>query len=698
MTPTCRIATDVGGTFTDVVLERGDELVAFKAPTTPDDPACGVLDAVRVAAAALDVSLGDLLGACEVFVHGTTRAINAMLTGTTARTALLVTAGHPDILLFREGGRTAPFDLTIEYPDPLVPRSLTFEIPERVLADGRIHRALDEEATLEVIGRVAAADVEAVAVCLLWSVVRGDHELRVGELLADHLPGVPVTLSHELNPTLREYRRASSTAIDASLKPLMAEYITRLEARLRESGLSGQLLLVSSTGGTMTAGAAAAAPIHTLNSGPAMAPAAARDVLVRERIHATAGGNRVDTGDAVDAIVFDSGGTTCDISLVRDGHVVHTRETWIGGELSGHITGFPSVEIHSIAAGGGSIARLDDERLLQVGPDSAGAVPGPACYRRGGTEPTLTDACLVAGYLDPATFLDGSMALDPAAAAEAMSLIAEPLGVDVRAAAQAVIDLATEQMVGAIESITLGKGIDARRTPLVGGGGAAGLNIVAIARRLGSPVAVIPAFGATLSAAGGMMSPLVRDVAITHPTTTDRFDGDGLADVIRRLDAAAAAFLAEHPRAVGTVSHSVEARYSRQVWDLVVGHPGHRAFGDAEVAELAQLFHEAHERAAGISDPDSPVECLTWRVRASCARSTAHAFSDLGAARPTADVRAVSFGSDGVHEAVLVHAADLTTGAAVRGPAIVEGPATTVVVPPGAKLERTGAGHLVIDP
>ena len=392
-------------------------------------------------------------------------------------------------MLFREGGRTAPFDLSIEYPEPLVPRSLTFEIPERVLADGRVRRPLDEAATVEVIRRVAASGAEAVGVCLLWSVVRGDHEKRVGELLADHLPGVPVTLSHQLNPTLREYRRTSSTVIDASLKPLMAAYIGGLEARLRDAGLAGQLLMFSSTGGTIAAASAAAAPIHTLKSGPAMAPAAARDVVRREL---DVSNGSADARSTLSAVVFDSGGTTCDISLVRDGDVVHTRETWIGGELSGHITGFPSVEVHSIAAGGGSIARLDAEGLLHVGPDSAGAVPGPACYGHGGAEPTLTDACLVVGYLDPDTFLDGSMNLEPAAATAAMR--ESPI----RSAWTCVppprqsSTWPPNRWSGRSSRSRWGRGIDARRTPLVGGGGAAGLNIVAIARRLGSPVAVIP--------------------------------------------------------------------------------------------------------------------------------------------------------------------------------------------------------------
>lgn len=267
----------MGGTFTDLVLDDGEgALRLHKAPTTPEDPVVGVLDAVDLAAAERGTGRAELLAATEVFVHATTRALNAMLTGRTARTALLTTAGHPDLLLFREGGRADPFDLSVPYPEPFVPLlALTFEVPERVLADGAVRRPLEEATVVEIAARLAAAEVEAVAVCLLWSVVNPAHEERVGELLAERLPGGPVTLSHQLNPTLREYRRASSTAIDAALKPVMSSYVTELERRLGAEGLGGELLLVSSTGGTLDAAGAAAAPIHLIGSGPAMAPVAA---------------------------------------------------------------------------------------------------------------------------------------------------------------------------------------------------------------------------------------------------------------------------------------------------------------------------------------------------------------------------------------------------------------------------------------
>lgn len=674
-----RIATDVGGTFTDLVLDDGAALTAHKAPTTPADPAVGVLDAVAVAADARGVSVADLLGETEVFVHGTTRALNALLTGQAARTALLTTQGHPDILLFREGGRHAPFDLAVEYPEPLVPRALTFEIPERILSDGSVRRPLDEDAVLATIERLRDAEVEAVAVCLLWSVVNGEHERRIGALLDEHLPGVPYTLSHELNPTLREYRRACSTALDASLKPLMTAYVSGLDERLRRAGLTGRLLLVSSTGGTLDADRVAAAPIHALKSGPAMAPAAARIVLEGAALPST-------------GIVFDSGGTTCDVSVVRDGTIVTTRESWIGPIGAGHITGFSSVDVRSIAAGGGSIAHVDEGGLLHVGPQSAGADPGPACYGKGGTEATVTDACLLAGYLDPEQFLDGALTLDAVAAEAAVAWLADRLGTTVAATADAIIRLATEQMVGAIEQITLGQGVDPRAAVLVGGGGAAGLNVVAIARRLGSPAAVVPAFGATLSAAGALLSPLVSEHVRTLPTASDAYDEAAVAEVHAELTRACEAFIeAGQTGGENRIDYSVEARYRHQVWDLIVGHEAPPRLDD-----LLARFHAAHEQAYGVADPGGVVELLTWHARASCAPAAGEKrFHAPPSARGRASRRA-SFPGHGVLDTPVVPIDDLVE--AIAGPAIVEAQATSVVIPPGATARRTPLGHLLIDP
>ena len=329
-----------------------------------------------------------------MFIHGTTHAINAIVTKKTAKTALLVTSGHPDILVLREGGRREPFNHAVPYPDPYIPRALTFEVPERVLASGEIRRPLDEAAVEAIADQLLQRGVEAVAVCLLWSVLHPAHERRVGEILATRLPGVPVTLSHQLNPALREYRRAISAALDASLKPLMNRYLAGLTQSMREAGFGGRILVLTSQGGMVDIEEVQRAPILAINSGPSMAPIAGARLAV------------ADTPNK-DAIIFDTGGTTFDVSLVRQGRVPFTHETWLGRPLQSDLTGFPSVDVRSIGAGGGSIAWVEEGRVLRVGPQSAGAVPGPACYAAGGQYATVTDAALVLGYIDPSFFLGG---------------------------------------------------------------------------------------------------------------------------------------------------------------------------------------------------------------------------------------------------------------------------------------------------
>ena len=375
-----RLSADVGGTFTDLVAEHGDgRFELFKTPTRPEDPVRGVFDVLRLAADAGGVSLAELLRACTLFMHATTRATNAVLTGNTCRVAFATSEGHPDVLLLREGGRVDPFDNTVPFPEPLVPRSLTFEVPERIRADGSVYKALDEPATRKVIAHMRAAEVEAVGVCLLWSIVNPVHEERVGALLDEHLPGVPYMLSHRLNPSLREYRRASSACIDASLKPIMSAYLESIEERLRAAGFGGRLLAVTSQGSVADAADLARTPIHSINSGPSMAPVAGGHFAYEE-------------GGADTAIVADTGGTSYDVSLVRRGRIPWTRETWLGPRLRGNMTGFPSVDVRSIGAGGGSIAWVDEGGMLHVGPQSAGSSPGPACCGRGGTRRRCSNA------------------------------------------------------------------------------------------------------------------------------------------------------------------------------------------------------------------------------------------------------------------------------------------------------------------
>ena len=682
-----RISVDTGGTFTDLVLEEDTgRLQVFKAPTTPEEPASGIFATLEIAARQRGEQVRDLLGQCELFIHATTLAINAVLTGSTARTAYLATEGHPDTLLFREGGRIEIFNFTVEYPDPYVPRALTFQVPERIGADGTVVAPLDEAATVEIISKLDALEIEAVAVCLLWSTVNPVHELGVGELLARHLPDVPFTLSHQLNPTLREYRRASSACIDASLKPVMSRYVRSLEERLRAAGLDGQFVMVTSQGGVKGGETVAAAPIHAINSGPAMAPVAGRHFA------------RADLGSG-DAIVADTGGTSFDVSLVRKARIPWTRETWLGEPFRGHMTGFPSIDVKSIGAGGGSVARVDPGGMLRVGPESAGAAPGPACYGRGGTRPTVTDAALILGILDPDYFLGGRMRLERSSAERALEEhVCAPLGLDLPAGACAVLEVMTENMVQAIQSITIHQGVDPRSAVLVAGGGAAGLNATAMARRLGCSDILIPQAGAVLSAAGALMAELGDDFAATHPTGSESFDFDGVNTVLESLGARAAQMvedLALEP-ADTQITYSAEARYAHQVWEIEIELRAPRFETRADVDALVENFHAEHEQVFAVRDPDSEVEVIHWhaRVRSRIRQRDLPPVQDPTAPSEHA-ARRVVFPGHGPVEAAVVDFASLD-GAPSVGPAVVESPFTSVAIEPGGEFRRAGSGGLEV--
>jgi N-methylhydantoinase A len=685
-----RFAVDTGGTFTDLIVDDGaGTRRMFKAPTTPADPIQGLLDVLELAAEGFGIPRQELLRRGTHFVHGTTHAINAIITGRTARTAFLTSAGHPDVLVLRQGGRAEAFNFTTPYPEPYIPRALTFEVGGRIRADGTEFVPLDEARLVATLGELRAQRVEAVAVCLLWSIVNSAHEVRVGELLDQHLPGVPYTLSHRLNPSVREFRRASSTAIDASLKPLMTAYMRTMEERLRAAGFNGRVLVVTSQAGVIDAREAAEAPIKIVNSGPSMAPVAGRYFGALDE-------------NASTIIVADTGGTTYDVSLVRKGVIPVTRDTWIGPQYSGVMVGFPWVDVRSVGAGGGSIASVDAGRLLHVGPQSAGAVPGPVCYGRGGTQVTVSDASLVLGHLDPAFFLGGQMPLDRAAAESAITRqVAEPLGLDVTRAAAAILAVATENMAQAIVDITVNQGIDPRDAVLIGGGGAAGLNSVQIARRLGCRRLVIPVVGAALSAAGALMSDLRADFHQACLVHTGHFDRAAVNAVLRALRQRCEEFAAAADADRGAVSihFTAEARYASQVWEIEA--PVHcDAFeNDSDVARLVEDFHGAHADLFTFADRASAIEIVGWTAHVACrlSETVSMSLSDTGARRRPGTTRRAYF-PDGGWAVVPVRSFDaLQAGEIVAGPAIIESAFTTVVVDPGATAIKRPSGSLSIE-
>ncbi len=690
-----RISVDTGGTFTDVVVtDSGGGFTVGKALTDRTRAFESIRSGLLTASEEIGVSADALLEEADLFIYGTTRATNAIVERKIAKTAFLTTEGFPDILVLKEGGKFEPHRLDMEYPDPYIARSLTFEVPERMDAEGVVVSALDEAALREQLARVRAKGVEALAVCLLWSIANPTHELRVGEIIEEELPGVPFTLSHQLNPMMREYRRASAAAIDASLKPLMQRYLTDLEVDLREAGYRNDVLVSTSFGGVMHLADVVERPIYLVKSGPAMAPVAGRAYGEAE-------------GLPEDLIVCDAGGTTFDISLIRGGEVEFTRETWLGPRWTGDNLGMASVAVHSIGAGGGSIAWVDSGGLLRVGPQSAGADPGPACYGAGGEEPTVTDAAVVLGYINPEHFLGGRMPLDRDAAERAIGRIAERLDLTVQRAAFAVVAVANENMIQAIGEITINEGVDPRDAALVVGGGAGGLNIVPIARELGCETILMPRTAGALSASGMQFSDIVTEAGASRLTASDDFDFKGVNEALGGIGERLEIF-AERLRARGIekteVQYFVEARYRFQVWELEIGVHAGELTGDADVERLVRAFHDMHERVFAVRDPEQAVEFLNWRGRLRGIVQAASLEPGDASGGGAADVvptafRDAFFGDElGLCKTAIYRGAELPAGAQFTGPAIVEEPTSTLVVDSLTQVMVSPGGRYVLRP
>ncbi|MCC6313279.1 MAG: hydantoinase/oxoprolinase family protein [Thermomicrobiales bacterium] len=689
-----RISVDTGGTFTDVAVADSDGALHIgKALTTPQRAFEGISVALANAAEAFGIEVGDLLRQAETFTYGTTRATNAIVEGKTARTAFFTTEGFPDILLMREGGKLDPFR-QIPYPPPYVPRHLTFEIAERIDSEGDVFIPLDEGSVLAALSRCRDLGVQAIGVSLLWSIVNPAHELRVGELIAEHLPETPYTLSHQLNPIVREYRRSSSCVIDASLKPLMQAHLQQLERDLQIAGFTGHLFIATSFGGSWRPAEVIGRPIYSVGSGPSMAPVAALAYTAAE-----AG----DAGLRDSLLVCDTGGTTVDVGLVSDGQINFTAETWIGGKWVGHITGIRSVDVKSIGAGGGSVAWIDAGGLLRVGPQSAGADPGPACYGRGGELPTVTDAATVLGYIDPDYFLGGRLKLDAARAAEAIEThIAGPLGWTLEEAASAILVIATENIVGAIREITIAQGIDPREMTIVAGGGASGLNIVPIARELGCRRTLLPSTASALSACGAMYGDIISEFSISRYTETRDMDFAAVNAALEAVELQARQFLAdlEDIDPISTrIEFLVAARYRQQVWELDIPVATPRFTSQADVRALEETFHATHRRVFAVEEPGQYLECLVWKARA-----TADTRKPPVGARPTApgmakapDSISAFFRSTGHVETPLYDGPDLETGTVIVGPAVIREPTTTVVVYPGSTATITPLGNYLLE-
>jgi N-methylhydantoinase A len=595
--PRYRIAVDTGGTFSDFVYLNEDkgEVAISKVPSTPDDPSRAILQGVEAlltqGVAAADVGY---------FCHGTTVGTNALLEGKGVRTGLLVTEGFRGIYEVAEQARpygNAIFDVMYDKPAPLVPQSLTGEVTERIDFRGTVLRPLDETALRQTLRKLKAQNIESLAVCLLFSFLHPQHEARVREIAREEMPDCNISLSSEILPQIREYYRLSTTVINAYLQPILAHYIAQLDRRLDDAGVATrQKYILQSNGGMSTFDAAARTAVTTVLSGPAGG--------------VTAGAYACRMTGLQNIITFDMGGTSCDVALIKDGEPAIASR----GKIEGRDLAVPMMDINTVSAGGGTIAKVDRFGALQVGPQSAGAVPGPACYGRGGEAPTITDCNLVLGYLGEDNFLGGRMRLDRAQALAAVDRVAKPLSLDVMAAAEGIVRIIDVKMEEAIKAISTMRGHDLRDFFLLAFGGAGPAHAGRIARDLGMGGVIVPLYPGVYSAIGLLMSDVKHDYIRSRMTPVSALTSHDVNAMFEQMEAHARDDLGRDGFADRQIriERALDMRYAGQGYEMSIGCG--RLATDA-LAELRRSFDEQHKSMFGHMAPEEPVEVVSYRVR-----------------------------------------------------------------------------------
>jgi N-methylhydantoinase A len=735
----------VGGTFTDVVGvdEEGNEHLA-KAASTPEDQSLGVMQGLANLAAALHLTLAELLESTVRIVHGTTVATNALLERRGARAAMLTTEGHRDVIAMREGLKPARYDLRLPAPPPLIPRRLRLPVRERLRPDGRVEIPLDLASLDAAIATLRAAEVEAVAICFLHSWADPRHEHAAAERVRAALPGVYVSCSADVLPQIKEYERFSTAAVNAYVGPPVARYLGRLEERLRAAGCGAPVFVILSHGGVSPIAEAARLAAGTALSGPAGGVAAAVALARRglgaaeeeglnrpgqppsddrraegpgglnrpgqppsddRRAEGPGGLNRPGQPPSDDRraegpgglnrpgkhiVTFDMGGTSTDIALVTDGVAALGRGREVGGER----IALDSLDIITLGAGGGSIAHLGAGGTLQVGPRSAGARPGPACYGRGGTEPTVTDANLVLGYLDPASFLGGAQRLDEAAARAAVGRLAAQLGLSAEAAALGIHRLVNARMADGVRVATVRRGVDPRGATLLAFGGAAGLHASAVARDLGMARVAVPLFAAGLSAWGMLQTELRFETARSVLGVEGLPEDAALAGLFAALEEEARARLAGWHGGEIALSRAADMRYGEQVFEVTVPLDG----VPATRAALCDAFHARHRALFTYDLPGEEVVLVTARA---AARGVLPAppRRPAGAALPASPLgERLCRLEEGERRLPVFGFEALAAGQRLTGPAIVESATTTVLLLPGDAARMRAEGWLEIAP
>lgn len=674
-----RIAIDVGGTFTDLVyVGDGSPPRVVKTPTTAENEALGVLEGLARIASHEGLSLSGLLSHSELIVHGTTVATNAMIQAKGVRTGLLATKGFRDDIELRRGMKERIFDPRYPPPTPLAPRRRRLTVDERLDATGQVLKPLDVGEVRQRLASFRAMDIEALAVCLLFSFVNPTHEKRIAELARAELPGVYLSLSHEILPQVREFERVSTTLVNAYVGPCVARYLDDLAARLASETFGGRLLVMQSSGGLMDADYLSRNAVCSLLSGPAGGVIAAAHLASIYKLG--------------DFVTVDMGGTSYDVCLVRDGRPAVTSESWI----CRYRVAVPMLAIHTIGAGGGSIAWVDPGGALHVGPDSAGAQPGPACYDRGGEEPTVTDANLVLGYLDPQFFLGGAMPLQPEAAWRAIERrVAKPLGLDTVEAAAGIFRIVNHNMVNGIKMVTVRKGHDPRGLALLAFGGNGPLHAGVQAKELGMQRVLIPKAATALSALGLLQADVTVNRLRSYPARSDRYDlvtmNAHYGEMLREAEEETIERLGwkQRGREAPVVSRWIDCYYKGQTYEISVPiGKGDSSLGEDDVVEAVRAFHRLHEQLHTFSFPEAPVYFLNLRLELA-ASTTRPPLARLPQGQE--DARAALRGYrqayfpevSGFTKTPIYDGDLLTAGNRLEGPCIVEEAASTVVLFPG---------------
>jgi N-methylhydantoinase A len=686
MTAAIRLAVDIGGTFTDVVLDRAGETLSTKILTTHDAPERAAIEGAKAILAQAGLAASSL----SLVIHGTTLATNALIERKGARTALITTKGFRDSLEMAYEHRFEQYDLYMERPAPLVERDLRLEVPERLAADGSVLLDLDEAAVLALVPTLRAHDIEAVAICFLHAYIDPVHEERARAILMQAMPDLAISISSEVCREIREYERTSTTVANAYVLPLMASYLARMQQGLADLGANCPLLLMMSSGGITTVETAQRFPVRLVESGPAGGAILARHVAARNGV--------------TRAIAFDMGGTTAKLTLIDDYTPQQSRHFEIARAYrfvrgSGIPVRIPVIDMVEIGAGGGSIARVDQLRRIAVGPDSAGSEPGPACYGRGGTQPTVTDADVVLGRINPARFAGGKVSLDGTRATDAVTnSVGTTLGMTPEEAARGIAEIVDETMASAARVHAVENGKETAGRTLIAFGGAAPLHAVRLAQKLGISRVLIPADAGVGSAVGFLDAPIAYEVVRTKLVRIDTLDSAEIEALFTGMRAEAEAVVRlGAPGVALEETRTGFMRYRGQGHEVAVSLP---ITGGIDPAALRAAFDETYARLYGRVIPKLEVEALTWILSLSERHdlpSAAAALPDCAPGVPSGQQRVTDPATGIAAMADTYLRASLPPGARLAGPAIVLEDGTSTIIPPGFTGKLAAAGELLIE-